>query len=62
MVNEISHGKIGLTNFFTKVMSSSKYLRKLSSMRYGTYSTFTEFNIRKEKLGNEVNDKDISCQ
>ena len=35
---------------------------KLSSMRYQTSSTFTEFKRNKEKTENEVNDKDISRQ
>ena len=39
-----------------------KYLMKLSSMRYQTFSTFTEFRRNKEKTENEVNDKDISRQ
>ena len=35
---------------------------KLSSMRYQTLSTFTEFKRNKEKTDNEVNDKDISVK
>ena len=60
MANEISHGKSFLTNSLLK--DFLKYLMKLSSMRYQTSSTFTEFKRNKEKTENEVNDKDISRQ
>ena len=60
MVNEISHGKSLLTN--SPLKEFQKYLMKLSSMRYQTSSTFTEFRKNKEKTENEVNDKEVSRQ
>ena len=57
MVNEISHGKSLLTNSLLKEFL--KYHMKLSSMRYQTLSTFTDFKRNEEKTDNEVNYKDI---
>ena len=57
MTNEISHGKMLLKNFPLKEFTL--YLMKLSSMRYQTLSTFTDFKRNEEKTDNEVNYKDI---